>query len=144
MPRRARVGVTGLVFEAIHYTPEPGSAPVLHGHTFRVDVIVEGPLDENGMVIDFRLLRDTLQTLLDEWNMAVILPAGEEFEASGVFNYRVVRIPYPTATTEHIALTLLDELRSRLCKRLGEERCRELHITLRVWESVDRYAEVEG
>lgn len=144
MSTRARVAVTGLVFEAIHYTPEPSSKPILHGHTFRVDAIVEGPLDENGMVVDFRLLRDTLETILGEWNMAVILPAGEQFEANGVFNYRVVKIPYPTATTEHIALTLLRELRERLCRRLGDERCRELRITLRVWESVDRYAEVEG
>ena len=117
---------------------------MLHGHTFRVDAEVEGPLDDNGMVIDFRLLRDTLESILAEWNMAVLLPADAGFEAYGDFNYRVVRIPYPSTTTEHIALALLNELRSRLCRRLGGERCRELHTCIRVWESVDRYAEVCG
>ncbi|AEM38859.1 hypothetical protein Pyrfu_0991 [Pyrolobus fumarii 1A] len=138
-----KVGVANLVFEAIHYTPEPGSTPILHGHTFRVDAEVEGTLDEHGMVVDFRLLRDTLQTILSEWNMAVILPASGHFEAHGVFNYRVKRIPYNSATTEHIALTLARELHEALCRRLGAERCRELKVRLRVWESVDRYAEVE-
>ncbi len=108
-----------------------------------MDAEIEGPLDENGMVVDFRLLRDTLSSILSEWNMSVILPKGSQFHAEGVFTYRVKRIPYDTATTEHIAATIASELIDALCKRLGVERCRELRVKVRVWESVDRYAEVE-
>jgi 6-pyruvoyltetrahydropterin/6-carboxytetrahydropterin synthase len=41
-------------FEAAHQLPwHPGKCRNLHGHSYRLDVTVEGPLDANGVVVDF-------------------------------------------------------------------------------------------
>jgi len=41
-------------FEAAHQLPwHPGKCRQLHGHSYRLDVTVEGPLDANGVVVDF-------------------------------------------------------------------------------------------
>ena len=50
------------VFEASHQLPwHPGKCRRLHGHSYRLEVTVEGPLDENGVVLDFDELREVVQ-----------------------------------------------------------------------------------
>ena len=50
---RTRVTCT-FSFEAAHRLPwHPGKCRNLHGHSYRLDVSVEGPLDANGVVLDF-------------------------------------------------------------------------------------------
>lgn len=41
-------------FDAAHELPwHTGKCRRLHGHTYRLEVSVEGPLDDNGVVMDF-------------------------------------------------------------------------------------------
>lgn len=41
-------------FEAAHQLPwHPGKCRQVHGHSYRLEVTVEGVLDDNGVVIDF-------------------------------------------------------------------------------------------
>lgn len=41
-------------FEAAHQLPwHPGRCRDLHGHSYRLEVTVEGPVGSNGIVIDF-------------------------------------------------------------------------------------------
>jgi 6-pyruvoyltetrahydropterin/6-carboxytetrahydropterin synthase len=41
-------------FHAAHVLPwHPGKCSQLHGHTYRVEVWIEGDLNENGIVVDF-------------------------------------------------------------------------------------------
>lgn len=50
---RTRV-TCSFTFEAAHQLPwHQGRCKQLHGHSYRLEVVVEGPLDENGIVIDF-------------------------------------------------------------------------------------------
>jgi 6-pyruvoyltetrahydropterin/6-carboxytetrahydropterin synthase len=50
---RTRV-TRSFAFEAAHHLPwHPGKCKRLHGHNYRFEVTVEGPLDERGVVIDF-------------------------------------------------------------------------------------------
>ncbi len=50
---RTRVTCT-FRFEAAHRLAwHPGRCRNLHGHSYRLDVSVEGPLDANGVVLDF-------------------------------------------------------------------------------------------
>ena len=53
--REMRTSVTkSFRFEAAHQLPwHPGKCKELHGHSYRLDVTVEGPLDANGVVVDF-------------------------------------------------------------------------------------------
>ena len=49
-------------FEAAHQLPwHPGKCRDLHGHSYRLEVTVEGPLNESGIVIDFGDLGDIVE-----------------------------------------------------------------------------------
>ncbi|MEO7836014.1 MAG: 6-carboxytetrahydropterin synthase QueD [Acidimicrobiales bacterium] len=50
---RTRV-TRSFTFDAAHELPwHAGKCQRLHGHTYRLEVSVEGPLDDNGVVLDF-------------------------------------------------------------------------------------------
>jgi 6-pyruvoyltetrahydropterin/6-carboxytetrahydropterin synthase len=66
---RTRVTCT-FAFEAAHRLDwHPGKCRNLHGHSYRLDVSVEGPLDEHGVVLDFDTLKDVVRTqVVDQWD----------------------------------------------------------------------------
>ena len=54
-------------FAAAHQLPNyPGDCAKLHGHTWGVEVRIEGDIQENGMVIDFRDVKQALKTFLPD------------------------------------------------------------------------------
>lgn len=58
---RTRV-TRAFAFEAAHRLPwHAGKCRHLHGHGYRLEVTVEGPLDDNGLVVDFDRLRHVVQ-----------------------------------------------------------------------------------
>ncbi len=66
---RTRV-TRSFAFEAAHELPwHPGKCSRLHGHNYRVEVTVEGPVDQNGVVLDFDELSALVQReLLDRYD----------------------------------------------------------------------------
>jgi 6-pyruvoyltetrahydropterin/6-carboxytetrahydropterin synthase len=49
-------------FDAGHFIPgHPGPCRQTHGHTYRLEVVVEGPVQENGMVMDFQTVKDVVR-----------------------------------------------------------------------------------
>ncbi|MBM4001424.1 MAG: 6-pyruvoyl tetrahydropterin synthase family protein [Planctomycetes bacterium] len=64
-----------LVFSAAHFITYRGDqCECLHGHNYRVRASVEGPLDDNGYVIDFIALRDRLASIIRPLDHQVLLP----------------------------------------------------------------------
>ncbi len=57
-------------FEAAHRLAwHPGRCRNLHGHSYRLDVTVRGPLDTNGVVVDFDTLSEVVhRTVVDRWD----------------------------------------------------------------------------
>ena len=57
-------------FEAAHYIKNyPGKCARLHGHNWIVEAIVQGEnLNELGILIDFKILKDELKKVLDEFD----------------------------------------------------------------------------
>ncbi len=52
-------------FDAAHYLPHyHGKCEHLHGHTYKLVVEVEGAPDKEGMVMDFTVLKRTVQELV--------------------------------------------------------------------------------
>ncbi len=89
-------------FEAAHVLPHhPGKCSRLHGHSYRVDVVVGGPLQSEGpaqgMILDF-----------DEISAVVKPSVIERLDHSSLNDL----LPNPTA--EHIALWIWHELRGKL------------------------------
>ena len=68
-----------LVFSAAHFITFAGNiCERLHGHNYRVEAEVHGPLDINHYVIDFIALRDALKKRVDTWDHHVLLPTQHE------------------------------------------------------------------
>lgn len=57
-------------FEAAHRLAwHPGKCRNLHGHSYRLDVTVSGPLDDNGVVIDFDRLSEIVhREVITAWD----------------------------------------------------------------------------
>lgn len=70
-----RVSKDFLVFSAAHFiTLGKNICERLHGHNYRVAAEVEGPLTEQQWVIDFIVLRDTLQEIIHALDHYTLLP----------------------------------------------------------------------
>ncbi|HZT68027.1 MAG TPA: 6-carboxytetrahydropterin synthase QueD [Acidimicrobiales bacterium] len=58
---RARV-TRAFSFEAAHHLPwHPGRCRRLHGHHYRLEVTVEGPVGPDGMVVDFDRIKQVVE-----------------------------------------------------------------------------------
>jgi 6-pyruvoyltetrahydropterin/6-carboxytetrahydropterin synthase len=124
------------VFSAAHFITFNGNVcERLHGHNYRVNVEVFGPLDENHYVIDFIALRDELKKITDALDHRMLLPTthplirvtarGNEVEAVFTPDGRrwifpqgdCLLLPVPNTTTEllaeHIGKQLLDAIQTR-------------------------------
>ncbi|AFL94217.1 6-pyruvoyl-tetrahydropterin synthase [Thermococcus cleftensis] len=91
---RARI-VERFKFEAAHAVVIDGKPEELHGHTFRLEVAVEGPL-RNGYVMDFLELRKLVEEILEEL---------DHRNLNGIFE---------NPTTENVALWIAGEVEKRL------------------------------
>ena len=126
-----RLQKESLVFSAAHFITFAGNiCERLHGHNYGVAVEIEGPLDENQYVVDFILLRDTMQTLVLELDHHVLLPTGHlliqvtagETEVEARFEERrwvfprgdCVLLPIPNTTAELLARYLGQRLLAAL------------------------------
>jgi 6-pyruvoyltetrahydropterin/6-carboxytetrahydropterin synthase len=108
-----RLGITDHV-DCAHMLPGHTKCGRLHGHTYRVDLIIEGD-KQGGMVADFAELKAQLHEVLEtydhrHWN---------DF------------LDYPSV--ENICERLADELEQRL----------SFTFVLRVWEGHGKWAEIQ-
>jgi 6-pyruvoyltetrahydropterin/6-carboxytetrahydropterin synthase len=99
--------------DCAHFLPGHPKCGSLHGHTYKIELIVEGKV-ENGMVIDFADLKTAARRVLSEydhksWNDA---------------------LPYPSV--ENICELLNTRLRERIA----------FPYTIRVWEGDGKWAEL--
>ncbi|MCA9008222.1 MAG: 6-pyruvoyl tetrahydropterin synthase family protein [Planctomycetaceae bacterium] len=130
---RVRVTKDTLVFSAAHFITFNGNiCERLHGHNWRVEAEIEGPLDENHYVFDFIALRDGLQSLVHELDHRVLLPdrhpsilvevSDDQREVKATFENRrwifpqedCVILPLENTTAELIARWIGKSLVSRL------------------------------
>jgi 6-pyruvoyltetrahydropterin/6-carboxytetrahydropterin synthase len=69
-----RVAKAEHVFSAAHFITFGANCERLHGHNYHVAADVDGPLDENHLVIDFLLVRAKLGAIIAELDHYVLLP----------------------------------------------------------------------
>lgn len=86
----------------------------LHGHDYKVEVWIDGVMDENGMVADFSLIKEVVAR----------------------YDHRHLNDFFTPPTAENFAIRLLSDLKGRF----PEAR----HVKVRVWETPTGYAEVEA
>ena len=66
-------------FDAAHFLKDyPGKCSKLHGHTYRLEVVIEGEPDEKGMVKDFArvgaIVKEKLLSELDHSSLNDLIP----------------------------------------------------------------------
>lgn len=103
-------------FDSMHLLPGHPKCGVPHGHTYRVEVVVEGPV-KDGMVIDFDLLKKALREILK------------------VFDHTDLNRLLPMPSCENLA----QEIHSRLKLRVPHQ-----NLAVRIWEGEGKWAECEG
>ena len=134
--RRVRDCVSGFSFDAAHYSLVEGEL-LLHGHTFVVDVCVEGFL-KSLWVVDFIELRRLVEGLVKDLNYSFLIPARDagsiRFEAP--FKYRQRLLDCDMVTAECLGSYLCSELR----KNYGEK---DLRILVSIREGISSKAVVE-
>jgi 6-pyruvoyltetrahydropterin/6-carboxytetrahydropterin synthase len=125
-----------LVFSAAHFITFQGDVcERLHGHNYRVEADVFGPLDDNSYVVDFVALRDALRTIIKQLDHYVLLPTqhpliqvsqeGEEVHARfreqrWVFpRGDCVLLPVANTTAELLARYIGQQLKRRLQDQPG-------------------------
>ncbi|MEZ5990441.1 MAG: 6-pyruvoyl tetrahydropterin synthase family protein [Planctomycetota bacterium] len=70
-----RVHKDYLKFSAAHFLIFPdGTAERLHGHNYKVWVELESPLDDHGLVIDFKVIKPVIKAVVDELDERLLLP----------------------------------------------------------------------
>ncbi len=103
-------------FDSMHLLPGHPKCGVPHGHTYRVEVAVEGEV-KNGMVIDFDVLKRNLRELLKAYDHTDLNKL----------------LPFPSC--ENIASELLAKLKARIA---------DVRMSVKVWEGEAKWAEAEG
>ena len=103
-------------FEAAHRLPwHEGKCRELHGHSYRLEVTVEGPLDERDVVMDFADVRDVV-----------------EREVVSRYDHRYLNDLIDNPTAEVIAQEIWKALEAA-----------ELQVSrIRLWETTDSWVEV--
>ena len=99
-------------FDSMHLLPGHPKCGVPHGHTYKLEVIAEGPL-VNGMVLDFADLKGAMREIMK------------------TFDHTNLNLLMSMPSCENICLEILTRLKQRLPQKL----------TVRVWEGDGKWAE---
>jgi 6-pyruvoyltetrahydropterin/6-carboxytetrahydropterin synthase len=62
-------------FSSAHFVIGEGECEALHGHNYEVEIQILGPLDELGMVMDFRQVKKDVSKICKTLDHKVLLPS---------------------------------------------------------------------
>jgi len=106
-----------MTFDAAHRLPEyDGKCKNLHGHTYKVIATVcKGTLNQ-GMVIDFGILKMELKKILEKFDHATILSSSDDELFRHLYNLgnEVVLLPEDQPTAEVMSRYIYNILSSQL------------------------------
>ena len=67
-------GYSGIRFSSCHFIPRHEKCSRLHGHSYIVRLRLEGEIGEEGMLMDFVILKKALKSMVDSFDHHVLLP----------------------------------------------------------------------
>lgn len=129
-------------WEAAHRLPwHTGGCQNLHGHSYQLWVDLEGRVNPQGMVLDFKDLKRVLKPLVEAWDHATLVDERDTplLEAVRALGSKHVILPFDT-TSENMALFIADYLVQEAGSTLVA--CGASRITVRLYETETCYAEV--
>lgn len=113
-----------------------GKCVNLHGHTYRLQVIVSGTEDEHGLVIDFYDLKRIINPVIEKLDHSFMVSTKDTdlVRLFKGFETKIVLVDFHS-TVENIAKYLLQEISSAGLPGNIDE------VAVRVYETNDSYAE---
>ena len=100
--------------DSAHFIPGHETCGNMHGHTYRVELIIEGEVRDKGMVMDFYDMKSILRRVLSEYDHRCLNDIVE----------------YPSV--ENICQSVYAKLRDKI----------DLPFTLRMWEGRGKWCEM--
>jgi len=130
-----KIGIEDFEIDSAHYTQGiTEKCSNVHGHTFKIDVEVEGEKNQekNGMVIDFGTLKNAIEEVLERWDHKFIVPEDrvEEINLEGPFNMELKAIEKNSATTENMAELIAKDIFQKI----------EMPVKVKLYEGSNSYA----
>lgn len=124
---RIEIAKQALNFSAAHFTIFSATEREdLHGHNFQVECEVTSPIDENGLIFDYNIVKQMMKAICDELDEKTILPEkspylklvrepdyliAEYHEERIPFLYRdVITLPIANVSVEELSHYYLDRL----------------------------------
>ena len=117
-----------------------GKCAYPHGHTYRAEVFIESQsLNDLGLVYDFTDLKDKIKTWVDEnWDHAFLVNSQDSELIAGLGSASLVRL-YEFQNENPSC-----EVMSRVLYEKTVALCNLVPAKVRLWESVNQYAEFFG
>lgn len=124
-----------------------------HGHSRKVEIVLEADdLDANGMVCDFKIVKEAVGEFLESYDHALCVNTQDPmFETlKKAYGDRVIAFTDTEPTTEVLARTFFDAFRVKLAE-YGSQRAPRYTLRdtvrikrVRVWETSSSWAEYEA
>lgn len=97
---KMRLGIVDYI-DSAHYLPGHGKCGKVHGHTYKVEVVIEGEKTESGMVMDFYDIKKNVKEVLAEYDHVLLndileFPSVENM-CEHVHARLSARLPYPVS-----------------------------------------------
>lgn len=134
-------------------THHPDKCRFPHGHSRKVEIVIEADdLDANGMVCDFKIVKDAVGDYLETYDHALCVNTQDPmFETlKTAYGERVIPFADTEPTTEVLAKTFFDEIArelvaySQLTTTRYKLRLDVRLVKVRVWETSSSWAEFEA
>ena len=135
-----------VTFDSAHMLSNySGKCQNLHGHTYKLQVSVEGPIAAEGneeyMVTDFNNLKHVIDSVTECFDHAIIfsddhLRGGAEnalLEWAKTYDMSYIILPDAKSTSEYIASYIKNQIKSAYPTK---------RISVKVWETPTSFAEV--
>ncbi len=134
-------------------THHPDKCRFPHGHSRKVEVVLEADeLDEQGMVCDFKAVKDAVGDFLDSFDHSLCVNTQDPLYPTlkAAYGERVIGFPDTEPTTEVLAKTFFDSCRACLDTYAARSDTRYVLrpnvrlVRIRVWETSSSWAEYEA
>jgi len=100
--------------DSAHFLPGHETCGNMHGHTYRIEVTIEGEKKENGMIIDFYDAKLIVRSILKE------------------YDHRPLNDLIENPTCENLCESICSKLKDKL----------DYQFTVRIWEGKNKWVEM--
>ncbi len=110
---KMKLGIIDYI-DSAHYLPGHETCGIVHGHTYKTEVVIEGEKKETGMVMDFYEIKKVIKEVLKEYDHVLL--------------NNIMEFPSVENLCEHV--------HTKLSSRL------DFPLSVKMWEGEGKWCEV--